>query len=176
MRKLFTGLLVATLITMPAAASLKQGSTAPDFFVTVAKGGKEYRLHLKEQLRKGPVVVYFFPEAFTGGCTLEAKAFSDAMPDFAKARALVVGMSADDLPKLKKFSIEKCRSAFPVATASPEIIRGYDVAGGGGKTNRTSYVIDRDGRISFVHSAGDWSKHVEKTLAAVQSLNRKPKH
>jgi len=173
MRKLLTGLLVSAVAALPASAALKQGAAAPDFFVTGAQGGKDFRLHLKEQLRKGPLVLYFFPKAFTGGCTLEAKAFSDAMPQFRKAGAQVVGMSADDLPTLKKFSIEKCRAAFPVATASKDVIRNYDVAmGDSGLTNRTSYVIDRNGRIVAVHSDGDWSKHVQTTLAAVRALKR----
>jgi peroxiredoxin len=173
MRKLLTGLLVMTLAAPPASAALKQGSFAPDFFVTGARGGKDFRLHLKEQLRKGPLVVYFFPKAFTKGCTLESKAFSDAMPQFRAAGAQVVGMSADDLPTLKRFSKEECRDAFPVATATKEVIRSYDVAlGDTGMTNRTSYVIAADRRIILVHSDGDWSKHVEKTLAAVQALKR----
>ena len=87
----------------------------------------------------------------------------------------MIGLSADDLPTLKRFSVEGCRSAFPVATASPATIRAYDVAMPMvGKvvtmSNRTSYVIGRDGRISFVHSDLDWSGHVQKTLAAVQGL------
>jgi peroxiredoxin len=83
-------------------------------------------------------------------------------------------MSADDLPTLKKFSIETCRSAFPVAIASRRVIDQYDVAmGNSGLSNRTSYVIDRKGRITFVHSDQDWSKHVEKTLAAAKSLKRR---
>jgi len=173
MRKLITGLLVAAFTALPASAALRQGTAAPDFFVTGARGGKDFRLHLAEQLKKGPLVLYFFPKAFTKGCTLEAKAFSDAMPEFRKAGAQVVGMSADDLPTLKKFSKEACRSAFPVATATKQVIRDYDVAmGNSGLSNRTSYVIDRSGKITAVHSEGDWSKHVQTTLAAVRALKR----
>ena len=174
MRRLITGLLVATLAALPAGAALKQGSVAPDFFVTGARAGKDFRVHLKAQLRKGPLVVYFFPKAFTKGCTLESKAFSDAMPEFRKAGAQVVGMSADDLDTLKRFSKEECRDAFPVATATKQVIGAYDVAmGDTGLTNRTSYVIAPNGRIVMVHSDGDWSKHVEKSLAAVRSLKKR---
>ena len=83
-------------------------------------------------------------------------------------------MSADDLPTLQKFSVEECRSAFPVATASPATIKAYDVVlkQKPELTDRTSYVIDRNGRIAFVHSDLDWSQHVSKTLAAVRSLKR----
>ncbi|QIK78610.1 peroxiredoxin [Sphingomonas piscis] len=173
MRKLIAGLIVAAVAALPASAALKQGAVAPDFFVTGARGGKDFRLHLTEQLRKGPLVLYFFPKAFTQGCTLEAKAFSDAMPQFRKAGAQVVGMSADDLPTLKKFSAEACRNAFPVATATKDVIGKYDVAmGNSGLTNRTSYVIAPNGRIAMVHSEGDWSKHVDMTLAAVRALKR----
>lgn len=174
MHKLVIGLLAAAVAASPGLAALKQGASAPDFFVAGARGGKDFRLHLKEQLRKGPLVLYFFPKAFTQGCTLEAKAFSDAMPEFHKAGAQVVGMSADDLPTLKKFSAEACRDAFPVATATKDVIRNYDVAmGNSGLTNRTSYVIDRSGKVVMVHSEGDWSKHVETTLAAVRALKKR---
>ena len=160
-----------------ADAALPVGASAPDFRTMGALGGKPFRLHLAEQLKSGPVVLYFYPKAFTKGCTLEAKAFADAMPEFRKAGARVIGMSADDLPTLKRFSVEGCRSAFPVATASPGTIKAYDVAMPGvnmltSMSNRTSYVIARDGRIVLVHSDLEWKDHVAKTLAAVQSLSR----
>ena len=171
MRKLLMALTIAAVASIPASAALKQGAAAPNFFTEGAYGGKAFRLHLKEQLRKGPVVLYFYPKAFTAGCTLESKAFADAMPQFRKAGVQVIGMSADDLPTLKKFSVETCRSAFPVAIASKKTIQDYDVAmGDSGLSNRTSYVIDRRGRIRFVHSDLDWSKHVDKTLAAAKAL------
>ena len=110
------------LSSQPLAAALPVGAQAPDFTTMGAVGGKPFKLHLKDQLRSGPLVLYFFPKAFTQGCTLEAKAFADAMPQFRKAGARVVGMSADNLDTLKKFSTEACRSKFPVATASPATI------------------------------------------------------
>ena len=136
-----------------------------------ALAGKPFRLHLAEQLKNGPVVLYFYPKAFTKGCTLEARAFSEANPQFAAAGARVIGLSADDLPTLKRFSVEGCRGKFPVATASPAMIRDYDVKLPlAAMSNRTSYVIAPDGRIVFVHSELDWKDHVEKTLAAVRAL------
>lgn len=174
MRKLLAGLALASM-AVPAQAALPVGARAPDFTTTGALAGKPFKLQLKEQLRHGPVVLYFFPKAFTQGCTLEARAFSEANAQFRKAGARVIGMSADDVPTLQKFSVEECRNAFPVATARPAIIAAYDVSlkQKPGLTDRTSYVIAQDGRIAFVHSDLDWSGHVQKTLAAVKALKRK---
>jgi peroxiredoxin Q/BCP len=174
MRKLLIGLAVAVAATFPASAALPVGAKAPDFVTAGAIAGKPFRLHLGGELKKGPVVLYFFPKAFTKGCTLEAHAFSEAADEFRKAGARVIGMSGDDLPTLQRFSVEACRNAFPVATASPQTIANYDVAlqGKPGLTNRTSYVIGRDGRVVFVHSDPDWREHVSKTLAAVRALKR----
>jgi thioredoxin-dependent peroxiredoxin len=173
MRKALVGL-SALCLAVPAQAALPVGAKAPDFTTTGAVGGKPFKVHLAQQLKKGPVVLYFFPKAFTQGCTMEAHAFSEAIGDFKKAGAQVVGMSADDLPTLKKFSVEACRSAFPVATAAPATIKAYDVVlkQKPELTDRTSYVIDRSGKIVFVHSDMNWSEHVSKTLAAVKSLKR----
>jgi peroxiredoxin len=110
----------------------------------------------------------------TEGCTLETKAFADAMPKFRAAGARVIGMSADDLPTLERFSTEACRSKFPVATASPATVKAYDVVlkMKPELTDRTSYVIASDGRIVMVHSELNWKDHVSKTLAAVQDLRK----
>jgi peroxiredoxin Q/BCP len=173
MRKLVMALSAVTLAA-PLHAALPVGAKAPNIVTTGSVAGKAFRLDLKQQLRNGPVVLYFFPKAFTEGCTLEARAFSEAMPEFRKAGARVIGMSADDLPTLKKFSVEACRSAFPVATAPPATIKAYDVAlkKKPELTDRTSYVIDRQGRIVFVHSDMNWSEHVQKTLEAVRGLKK----
>jgi peroxiredoxin Q/BCP len=174
MRMLLLGLAAAGLVISPAIAALKAGARAPDFVTQGALAGKPFKLHLKRELSKGPVVLYFFPKAFTKGCTLEAHAFSDATADFKKAGARVIGMSADDLPTLRKFSVEECRNAFPVATASAAIQKAYDVAWAEhpGLTTRTSYVIGRNGKIVMVHDNLDYSEHVAKTLAAVKALKR----
>ena len=174
MRKALLGLVAALAIAVPANAALPVGAQAPDFTTTGAIGGKPFKLHLADQLKNGPVVLYFFPKAFTKGCTLEAHAFSDATAQFKNAGARVIGMSADDLPTLQKFSVEACRNAFPVATASAGTQKAYDVAWAEhpGLTTRTSYVIDRRGRIVMVHDDLDFSEHVAKTLAAVKTLNK----
>lgn len=158
-----------------AHATLPVGAKAPVFEAAGAKGGKEVDFDLAAALKKGPVVLYFYPKAFTQGCTLEAHAFAEATPQFEALGATVVGMSADDLPTLRKFSTEACRDKFAVASASPAIIKGYDVALGQGgapsaMTKRVSYVIAPDGRVAFVHDDMDYRNHVRMTLAAVKVL------
>jgi peroxiredoxin len=163
----------AVAITTAASAELSQGSKAPAFTTRAALAGKEFGFSLNAALAKGPVVLYFYPKAFTQGCTLEANAFADAMPQFNAAGASVIGMSGDDIETLKRFSREECRDAFPVGVASSKIIAAYDVAmGGSGLTTRSSYVIARDGRIVAVHSNSDYRGHVEKTLSAVRALKK----
>ncbi len=174
MRKLLLPVALAAFAATPAQAALPVGAAAPNVVTTGAVGGKPFKLNLRRQLRKGPVVLYFFPKAFTEGCTLEARAFSEAMADFRKAGAQVIGLSTDDLPTLKRFSVEACRSAFPVATAVPATVKAYDVEfkKRPGLTDRTTYVIDRRGRITFVHSDLNYAEHVQKSLAAVRALKR----
>jgi peroxiredoxin Q/BCP len=171
-RKFVFAIAAATLVASPALAALKVGDKAPDFSTVGAVGGKEFKIHLANQLKKGPVVLYFFPKAFTSGCTAEAHAFSESIGQFKKAGAQVIGMSGDDLKTLHDFSAKECRSAFPVATATPVIQKEYDVAWAAhpGITTRTSYVIGRNGKIVMVHDDLDFSQHVAKTLAAVKAL------
>ncbi len=162
----------ALVAAVPLRADLPVGSKAPVFTAATAKAGKAGRFSLAKALEQGPVVLYFYPKAFTQGCTLEARAFAEASDQFAAARATVIGMSADDLETLKRFSVEECGSKFAVGVASPALIKAYDVAmGTSGMTSRTSYVIAPDGRIAFVHSDRDWREHVSKTLAAVRALS-----
>lgn len=161
----------------PASAALQRGAKAPALVTTGALAGDTFSFNLQQELRKGPVVLYFFPKAFTQGCTLEANAFAEAMGDFTAAGAQVVGLSADDVPTLQRFSTEECRDAFPVAQATPATIRAFDVAFARegqdtGLSDRTSYVIDRDGSIVMVHSDLDWREHVSRTLAVVRALKR----
>lgn len=158
--------------SVPASAALAVGTRAPAFTTTGALAGQTFAFDLAAELRKGPVVLYFFPRAFTQGCTLEANAFAEAIDDFRAAGAQVIGLSADDIATLQRFSREECRDAFPVGRASPAVIEQYDVAFGNGMTNRTSYVIAPDGRIVMVHSDLDWREHVSRTLAAVRALAR----
>ena len=157
-------------LSTPALAALAPGAAAPDFETQGAIAGKPFSFSLKQALKKGPVVLYFYPKAFTQGCTLEAHAFAEATPEFAKLGATVVGMSGDDIDTLKRFSTEECRDKFAVATATPAVINGYDVAlpQRAGLTNRTSYVIAPNGRVVFAYSAMNHAEHVSRTLAAVK--------
>ena len=175
-------LLLAALVlplAMPASAALAPGAKAPDFTTRGAINGQVFRLHLKERLKKGPVVLYFFPKAFTGGCNAEAKAFADAVPDFAKAGATVIGMSADTVPDLQRFSTQHCAGKFGVASAGPNVIRSYDVmlkkpdGAETGISDRTSFVIAPNGTILLAHSDMNPAEHVAKTLAAVRAWKAK---
>lgn len=168
----------ALLAALPAAAALAPGAKAPDFATRGALAGKVVELKLARELKRGPVVLYFFPAANTGGCDIQAKAFADAIGDFRAAGASVIGMSADTVDTLKTFSTGKCAGKFPVGSAGPRVIAGYDVDYGkpvpinGGPprqiTKRTSYVIAPDGTIVYEHTGGDPLPHVANTLAAVR--------
>lgn len=176
MKKLFHLIAAAALLVPGAAfAQLPVGAAAPAFATQGAIAGKAKAFNLAAALRKGPVVLYFFPKAFTQGCTLETRAFADMHDRFAKAGVTVIGMSADDIATLKRFSVEECRSKFAVAVASPAIIKAYDVSlkregMPAGMTDRTSYVIDQSGRIAFVHSDLDYRDHVKLTLSVVEGM------
>ena len=164
-------------LSAPLQAELPLGAQAPVFSTRAALGGRVLAFNLRTALRRGPVVLYFYPKAFTQGCTLETRAFADAHDQFAAARATVIGLSADDLPTLQRFSTEECRSKFAVGVATPAIIRAYDVALvhpriAGNVTSRTSYVISPDGRVRLVHSNMDYRDHVRQTLEAVQAMRR----
>ena len=158
------------LVSSSAPAALAPGAAAPDFTTQGALAGKPFSFSLKQALKKGPVVLYFFPAAFTPGCTIEAHEFAEATPEFNKLGATVVGMSADGIDKLRRFSVEECRSKFAVATATPAVIKGYDVAlpVRPGMTNRTSYVIAPGGKIVHAYTAMSPQNHVSETMAAVK--------
>lgn len=168
-------LLAAALFATPAFAALAPGAKAPDFTTRGAIAGRVFQVNLKQQLRRGPVVLYFFPAAFTSGCNAEARAFAAKVDDFKAAGATVIGMSADPIEPLVKFSATECAGKFAVASAGPAVVKGYDVAlgrqmAGRDITKRTSYVIARDGRVAFVHDEMNPAQHVALTLAAVQRL------
>jgi peroxiredoxin Q/BCP len=174
MRKLLAVLLLAGTIT-PALAALKVGDSAPDFTAPATLGGKEFTFHLADALKKGPVVVYFYPAAFTKGCTVEAHDFAAAMPQYQALGASVIGVSHDDIATLNKFSVSECQSKFPVAADQDRhIMKSYDATISMllSYADRTSYVVSQDGRIAFAYSDMDPEGHVSKTLKAVASLKR----
>lgn len=177
MKKMLTALAIAavTLSAAPAGAALAVGAKAPDFTTRGALAGKTFTLTLAHQLKRGPVVLYFFPKAFTPGCSAEAREFADNIEKFKAAGATVIGMSTDPVDKLTEFSTKECAGKFPVASAGPDIVKGFDVALAmrEGLTDRTSYVIAPSGRIGFVHSEMNYRGHVQSTLAYVESIKGK---
>lgn len=165
---------LALPFALPATAALAPGAKAPDFVAQGAIAGKPFTVRLSQQLKKGPVVLYFFPAAFTPGCNAEAAAFAASVDAFKAEGATVIGMSADPVDKLKDFSAKHCAGKFAVASASAEVIRGYDVAlgrevQGRQVSDRTSYVIAPDGKILYSHSNLSPVDHVRNTLAAVKT-------
>lgn len=169
--------IVSFAVATPASAVLPVGAKAPDFTTRGAVAGKVVNVNLARQLKKGPVVLYFFPAAFTAGCSAEARAFAENIAAFRAVGATVIGMSADTVEDLTKFSAAECAGKFPVASAGPRVVAEYDVAlgrqiKGRDATRRTSYVIDRSGRIAYVHDDLSADRHVALTLEAVRRLPR----
>lgn len=177
-----TKLLLAALLlplSVPAGAELAPGAVAPAIDANGAMAGKPIKVNLRAALKRGPVVLYFFPAAFTGGCNAEAAAFAAALPDFTKAGATVIGMTAGNVDRLVAFSSEHCAGKFAVAAASPAVIKGYDVllkkpdGTATTITSRTSYVIAPSGRIVFAHTDMNPGDHIRMTLDAVRKLKGK---
>ena len=153
-----------------AFAALTVGAKAPDFTAPAALAGKEFSFSLADALRKGPVVVYFYPKSFTSVCTEEAHLFAE---ELARLGASVIGLSADPIDVQKKFSASECRDAFPVA-ADPDmkVISAYDAKYPVvSYARRISYVIGKDGRIASVTDDSGAQKHVDNALASVKKLN-----
>jgi len=166
--------LALTALPIAAQAALKVGDAAPDFSTQVSLAGKAMPFSLKDALKKGPVVLYFYPAAFTPGCTIEAHDFAEATDDFKKLGATVIGMSGDGIDKLNKFSVSECRNKFAVGSASPATITAYDVTlpRNPAISNRTSYVIAPDGKVIFAYSAMDPAGHVTGTMDAVKAWGK----
>ncbi|HUO98279.1 MAG TPA: peroxiredoxin [Rhizomicrobium sp.] len=172
MKHFASTLLAAALLASPAAAALKVGDKAPDFTAQAALGGKEFQFALADALKKGPVVVYFYPKAFTTGCSLEAHAFAEAMPQFTALGASVIGVSHDDIATLDKFSTADCASAFPVAADTDQaIMKSYDavLTKKPEFANRTSYLVAPDGTILAEYTNLDYSAHVDTMLSALKA-------
>ena len=156
---------------VPAGAALKPGDSAPDFSADAALGGKQFRFSLAEALKKGPVVLYFYPKAFTSGCTIEAHDFAEATARFEALGATVIGVSNDDIGTLKRFSVEECRNRFAVAADDgARITKQYDAALRlmPGMSDRISYVISPQGRVIYAYASLSPDGHVENTLHAVE--------
>jgi peroxiredoxin len=191
-KKLLTGLAISALCCTAAFATLKPGARAPKFSAPASLAGHAFHFSLSAALKKGPVVVYFYPSAFTGGCDLEAHTFAQDKDEFTAAGATIIGVSEDSMARLKQFSADPkyCAGRFPVASnpsgsigASYGVLRypamkgAKDVRGVAidhGFFARTTFVINKDGKIvaEFSSAADHLSppEHVEKALAVVRKL------
>ncbi|HEV7163762.1 MAG TPA: peroxiredoxin [Gammaproteobacteria bacterium] len=164
------------LIALPAFAAIGVGDKAPDFTAQASLGGKEFTYNLADALKKGPVVLYFYPEAFTKGCTIEAHDFAEATDKYAALGATVIGVSHDHIDKLDKFSVSECRNKFAVAADPDEkVIKAYGAAlpGHEAYANRTSYVITPDGKVIYTYTDMNPDQHVANTLKAIQDWKSK---
>jgi thioredoxin-dependent peroxiredoxin len=175
MKKLIAGLLAAILCATASQAAMKIGDKAPDFTLQAALGGKTFSFHLAEALKKGPVVLYFYPKSFTPGCTIEAHEFAENAQNFAAAGASLLGVSNDTIKTQIEFSSRECRNKFPVgADSDGKVIRAYDSQmlklGGLGPSmaSRISYVIAPDDRIIYAYEDSSPYKHISNSLAVVR--------
>jgi peroxiredoxin len=169
---------LAGLLPSLARAELTVGTAAPAFSTKAALGGKEMTFTLSEALKKGPVVVYFYPKSFTSVCTEEAHLFAEAMPEFEKLGASVIGISTDTIETQRDFSREGCRDKFPVgADPQGKIVKAYDAVsmnlGVAMFASRTSYVIAPDGKVTSVLTAGDAGSHIQSALKSVKAWKKR---
>jgi peroxiredoxin len=169
---------LALSVAAPALAALKPGDRAPDFKTQASLGGNVFAFSLAEALKKGPVVLYFYPAAFTEGCTIEAHDFADAMDEYHALGATVIGVSHDKIDTLKRFSVSECRSKFAVAADEDQsIMKSYDAV----LTimpqyaDRVSYVIAPDGRVLYAYTSLNPDKHVTNTLDALRKWSTQQK-
>ena len=178
-RRAATPALVALLLaTGGAQAALDVGDKAPPFALEASLAGNSFRFNLAEALKTGPVVLYFFPAGFAIGCTIEAHQFAEAIDQYKALGATVIGVSADDIDTLKKFSATECHNKFAVgADADKTVMKAYDavMAFKPYFSNRTSYVIAPDSTIVYQFSSLNPYRHVSNTLGALKTWTAKPK-
>ena len=180
MKKLaaLSALAALALVAAPVQAALKEGATAPTFVAKGAMAGKPVTFDLAKSLKKGPVVLYFFPAAFTPGCNIEAQMFAEAIPEFTKAGATVIGVTQGNVEQLEDFSGKHCAGKFAVAAASEAMKRAYDVdlkkpdGTSSGVTDRTTFVIAPNGKIVLTYSDMKPNGHITESLAAVKKLRK----
>jgi peroxiredoxin len=188
MKVVLAGLVLSGALAQPAFAALKQGDKAPDFTAPASLAGKEFNFALKDALKKGPVVVYFYPAAFTGGCNLQAHAFSENSDKFAAAGASIIGVSLDKIATLNQFSADPqyCAGKIPVASdADGKVAKSYDLQVreakpgfkntrgdeiGHGFAERTTFVVTPNGTVAASISNLSPAENVAKALEAVQQI------
>jgi peroxiredoxin Q/BCP len=171
MKRLMILALGSAVLAAPLYAALAPGAQAPDFTTQATLAGKPFTFSLADALKSGPVVLYFYPAAFTQGCTVEAHNFAEATDKFKALGATVIGVSHDSIDTLNKFSVSECRNKFAVAAdADQKITKEYDaiLPQKPEYANRTSYVIAPNGKIIYEYTALNPDKHVENTMAAVE--------
>ena len=183
-------LVLAVAVSLQASAALKEGAQAPDFTAPASMAGKEIKFSLADALKKGPVVVYFYPAAYTGGCNLQAHTFSENAGKFAAAGATIIGVSLDKIERLNKFSADPQYCAGKIAVASDpdgKIAKSYDlqVRGpkegaktttgeeiGHGFAERTTFVVTPDGKVAATIGGMAPDENAKKALEAVQKLKK----
>ncbi|SHN67642.1 Peroxiredoxin [Duganella sacchari] len=191
MKRMMIAALLSAAVALPASAALKEGDNAPAFQLQASQNGKAFAFSLKDALKKGPVVVYFYPSAYTGGCNIQAHSFAVNHDKFSAAGATVVGVSLDSIARLNEFSADPnyCAGKFPVAAdANGDTAKAYDLAireiPSGRKdtrgieidhaaAERTTFIITPDGKIAATVGGLTPEANVEKALATVQQLSRK---
>ena len=176
--KRYFGIVVGCLLASPLYAALQPGAQAPDFTTEATLAGQPFKFALADALKTGPVVLYFYPAAFTKGCTVEAHEFAEATEKFKSLGATVIGVSHDSIDTLNKFSVSECRNKFAVASdLDKKISKAYDAnLFITSYSNRTSYVIAPNGKIIYEYTALNPDKHVENTMAAVEKWKAEQAH
>ena len=194
MKHLLLGFLCSTAVALPAFAALSEGDTAPDFEARASLAGKAFDFSLRDSLKKGPVVVYFYPSAFTSGCNVQAHTFAEKMDQFTAAGASIIGVSLDSIERLNDFSAdpEYCAGKLAVASdATGAIAKSYDVAVHEGKeglkdtrgidighgfAERTTFIVKPDGKIAATVGGVSPTENVQQALEAVQQLQAADNH
>jgi peroxiredoxin Q/BCP len=178
MKKFLAFIVLGISVSTSSYAALDVGDAAPNFTASAALGGKVFKFNLADSLAKGPVVLYFFPAAFSVGCSIEAHEFAEAMNRFEALGATVIGVSSDDIDTLGKFSVQACQGKFPVASDnSQNVMKSYDAVMQlrPDYANRISYVIAPNGKVVYNYQSLNPSRHVEKTLAALKDWSQTTK-
>jgi thioredoxin-dependent peroxiredoxin len=182
--------LISAAVALPAFAALKEGDSAPDFEAPASLAGKEFAFSLKDQLKKGPVVVYFYPSAYTGGCNVQARTFAVNLDKFKAAGASIIGVSLDSIDRLNDFSAdpEYCAGKIPVASdtngkiaekynlqvknvAGMKDSRGQEIKHG--FAERTTFIVTPEGKVAATIGGVSPTENVDKALAAVEKLGKK---
>ena len=163
----------AVLLSTAAIAELETGEAAPDFTVNGFQAGEPVDFTLSDALEEGPVVIFFFPAAYTSGCEAQAASFAESIEDFDALGARVIGVTAGNTERLAEFSTQHCASAFPVFAVSDSMMGDYEVGlmMRPGWTQRTTYVIGTDQTIAMEYTEMNPYEHVDRSLEVLRALN-----